>query len=271
MSSGASHPPPSGEAPPGEPESWLSRFGATVGAGALGALIAATPATLRIESLGEPCSRGGTWALLCAAVIVPMSAAVVVLRRARAGFVALGKRDSVAPATTVVLWLASTFVALTALGSLLRALTHHRALGGVVFAGSGLFSATALALVCTRLTKIVLGLPRAARWGLGTLGGVMLGLGVVVVRVKVAQGFGAPFSTAESAKLVDGLAFALSALLASASPVVHRRTLAFLGPPLAVIILVLGVSSLFACPRLRDAVEEQAPLFSGLVGLVAPH
>jgi hypothetical protein len=271
MSRSISHPDPTGEGPPGEPESWLLRFGGALGAGALGALIAAMPATLRIESLGETCSRGGTWALLSAVTIVPMSTAIVGLRRARTGLVALGKRHSIALATTSVLWLASTFVSLTALGSLLRALTHHRALGGVVFAGSGLFSALALALVCTRLSNIVLGLPRAVRWGVGILGGSLLGFAAAVVRTKMAHGSGPSLSTLDSAKLVDGLAFTLSALLASASPLVSRRTLALLGPPLAVVIVVLGVSALFACPVLRDTVEEKAPLFSGLVALVAQH
>jgi hypothetical protein len=255
----------------GERTPWLSRFGGTVGAGAFGAVIAAVPATLRVESVAGVCRPGGTWALLGGMAIVPMSIAILVLRRARVGFVALGKRDSAALASIVLLWLVSTFASLSLLGSILRARTHHRALGGVVFAGGALSIAAMLALVCARAARIARGLPRTARWGLGAIGGALLGVVIALARAKLAQLSSPPFPFAESAKLVDGMAFALSALLASVSPLVHRRFLALLGPPLAVAILVLGVSSLSACPPLRDAIEEQAPVFFWLVALVAPH
>jgi hypothetical protein len=268
---GASRPDPGAGGGRGERTPWLSRFGGTVGAGALGAVIAAVPATLRVESVAGVCRPGGTWALLGGVAIVPMSIAVLVLRRARVGFVALGKRESVALASIVLVWLVSTFACLSLLGSLLRARTHHRALGGVVFAGGALSVAGMLALVCARAARIARGLPRTARWGLGAIAGGLLGVVIALARAKLGHLASPPFPFEESAKLVDGMAFALSALLASVSPLVHRRFLALLGPPLAVAILVLGVSSLSACPPLRDAVEEQAPVFFWLIALVAPH
>jgi hypothetical protein len=269
---GASPPDPSSQGAPGEPVPWLLRFGGVVGAGTLGAAIASAPATLRVASVAGVCSPAGTWALLGGVAIVPMSISIVALRRARVGFGALGQQESVALATTTLLWLASSFASVTLLGSFLRARTHHRALGGVVLAGCTLAVAAALALVCSRAAKIVLGLAQAARRAALVMGGAFLGLLLIALSsaalLSVAR---APSPRTEDAKLLDAMAFALSALLASASPIVHRRVLALVGPPLAVAILVLGVSSLFACPVLGDAVEEKAPLFFWLVSLVAPH
>ena len=140
-----------------------------------------------------------------------------------------------------------------------------------MFAGGALSVAGMLALVCARAARIARALPRTARWGLGAIGGGLLGVVIALARAKLGHLASPPFPFEESAKLVDGMAFALSALLASVSPLVHRRSLALLGPPLAVAILVLGVSALSACPPLRDAVEEQAPIFFWLIALVAPH
>jgi hypothetical protein len=269
--SGASRPDPAADIPPGEPGPWFSYVGATVGAGAFGAAIAATPATLRIEGLGEVCSPGGTWALLGGLAIVPMSIAVVALRRAAASFVALGKRESVALATTILLWTVSTFVGLTLLGSLLRARTHHRALGGVAFAGCALSVAVVGALVCARAAKIVLRLARPARWGVAIILSALLGFVIAVAGVKLSHSAGPLLPPMASANLMDALAFGLSAVLASLLPNVYPRALALLGPPLAVVILVLGASSLLACLPLRDTIEEQAPLFFWPFALVASH
>jgi hypothetical protein len=253
------------------PDSSLLRFGGAVGAAALGAAIAAGPATLRIEAATGACGPLGTWALLAAVTLIPMSVAVWALRRAKPGFAALGKPGTLAPLLTLLVWSVATFAALAVLGALFRARTHHRALGGVVFAGAGLVVAVGLGLVTIRLAKVVPRLPRAARWGIGIGLGASLGFLAAVAREQIARHAGPALPPAESARLVDGLAFAFSALLASGSPLVFRRSLALLGPPFAVVTLVLGISALRACPALLGAIEEQAPLFSWLLGLLPQH
>ena len=67
------------------------------------------------------------------------------------------------------------------------------------------------------------------------------------------------------------LAFALGALVASGRPFVNRRALALVGPPLAAIVVVLGASSLRACPSLRETLYGQAPAASWFVGLVCAN
>jgi hypothetical protein len=252
------------------PGSRLLGFGGTVGAATLGAAIATAPAMLRIEDGSARCGPLGTWAILVAITLVPMGVAVLVLRRARGGFAALGSRESLAPVLTVLFWLASTFVSLVILGAALRARTHHRALGGVVFALGALAVNVALGLFSLRLAKLVRRLPRWVLWTLGVAFFAGLGFLVAFARAQMAES-GPPLPTAESAKLVDGVAFVVSALLASGSPLVPRRSLALIGPPLAVVMLVLGVSSARTCPRLRETLGEDAPLCAWFVELTAPH
>jgi hypothetical protein len=254
-----------GGAPPGEARSSLLRFGGVVGAGTLGAAMAAAPAALRLEGAAGVCSPVGVWALLFAVAIVPMSVAVVGLRRARAGLLALGRSEGMTPVAMLVAWLVSCFVALTLLGALLRARTHHRALGGVVFALGAFVVAVGLALVLVRVGSMVRRASLATRWVLAALGAAALGFAVALARHQLAREAAPPFSVAEGARLVDGLAFVLSAFIASGYPFVQRRVIALVGPPLAAIVLILGVSSWRACPSLRDALEERAPLFSWMV------
>jgi hypothetical protein len=241
------------------------RFGGVVGAGSLGAAMAATPAALRLEGASGVCSPVGVWALLFAVAIVPMSLAVVGLRRARAGLFALGRGEGMTPVAILVAWLVSCFLALTLLGAVLRARTHHRALGGVVFALGALAVAVGLALVFVRVGSMVRRASLSTRWVLAALGAAALGFAVALARHQLAREPASPFSVAEGAKLVDGLAFVLSAFIVSGDPFVQRRAIALVGPPLAAIALILGLSSWRSCPSLRDALEERAPLFSWMV------
>jgi hypothetical protein len=251
----------------GTPGSRLLGFGGIVGAATLGAAIASTPATLRIGTDAGSCGALGTWALLAAVSLLPMGVAVVLLRRARLGFAALGNRQSLLPLLTLVLWLATTFVLLFALGALFRARTHHRALGGVVFAIVALAASAGLGIFSVRIASLLRRLPRSVLWGLGIAGGAGIGFCVAYARAGTVP----VLPPSESAVLVDGVAFAVSALVASGSPLVPRRSLSLLGPPLAVIVLLLGVSSLRTCPRVKETLGEEAPLFAKLVELVAPH
>jgi hypothetical protein len=246
-----------------EPGSWLLGFGGTVGAALFGAMIACAPASFRLEASDRACGLVNTWTVLGAVSLLPMSLAIVTLRRARIGFVAFGKRGGLAQGPTLLLWILSTFALLTCLGATLRARTHHRALGGVVFAVTALILAAVLAISLVRLVEIAKRLPIAVRWWLGAVAAGGLGFLVAVARARMTTPAALP--RAEGARLVDGLAFGLSALMASGSPLVARRSLALVGPPLAVVVVILGVSSLHACPPLLESLEEQAPLFAWLL------
>jgi hypothetical protein len=170
-------------------------------------------------------------------------------------------------------WLGSTFVALAPLGALLRARTHHHALGGVVFAITGLLLSLLLALVWARVAAIA---RRAAESGRrAAIVVAAMAVGVVVALACAVAGLtrGAEWSilAAQSVKLVDGTAFALGGLVASGRLFANRRTLALLGPPLAAIVCVLGASSLRACPSLREALHGRAPAVSWMVGVLSSN
>src|SRR5258706_11389467 len=102
-----------------ESGSFVLRFGTGVGVGAIAAAIAAVPAAMR----SAPATSAGivvAWTACVAAIILPMLAAVMVLRRARVGLRALGGPDSTARTLGVVLWLFVLFVFEALFGSLLR-------------------------------------------------------------------------------------------------------------------------------------------------------
>ena len=64
--------------------------------------------------------------------------------------------------------------------------------------------------------------------------------------------------------VVDVLAFSLAAFFASHRSLVARRAIALIGPPVAVVVLAVGVATLRAAP-VRDAIGESAPAFAPVV------
>ena len=60
------------------------------------------------------------------------------------------------------------------------------------------------------------------------------------------------------------LAFGLAAFFASRPSLIARRAIALVGPPIAVVIVALGVTTLRAAPML-DAIRESAPVFAPVV------
>jgi hypothetical protein len=257
--------------PPVETGSWLTSFGSVVGASTLGSTIATAPALLRLEGAAGVCSPFGAWAVLIAATVLPMSIFVLALRRARGGFLAFGKGKDGVPRMMLLGWIGSTFSALAFVGALLRARTHHHALAGVTFAISGLVFSLVLALVWARLAVLARRAPASGRGLMAAAIGVVLALAILGVRHGLTRESAAPLLTLQDVKLVDGLAFAVGALVASRRPFVNRGLLALIGPPLAAVVFVLGASSLRACPSLLDALAGQAPGVSWAIGLLCSN
>jgi hypothetical protein len=76
-----------------------------------------------------------------------------------------------------------------------------------------------------------------------------------------------PTSPGSAGLVVDVLAFALAALFAARPSFAQRRSLAFAGPALAVLIAFWGLSVL-RDPVVRAAIEERAPAFAPVADLV---
>jgi hypothetical protein len=245
------------------------RFGAALGLAAAGAVVCSAPATLRVSAAF---AGGGfnarIWLALSAAALGPMVAAIVVLRGAVEGLRGFAGPGAALRAFGVGLWLVTLFVSLAWFGGLLRAITHHHALAGATYAFGALALAVSQGLVCARVVAIARDSAPAARSvALGALGGV-----AVVALAWTAMRFARsalhdPASSEAAATVVDVLAYAFTALLAT------RRTLAvkalaLVGPPVAVVIVAVGVTMLRDA-TLRDVIAERAPAFGPAVRLVA--
>jgi hypothetical protein len=216
-------------------------------------------------------ARGGApraWMALAAAVLLPMVVAVLVLRAAREGLRAFGGPGAWLRAYGVALWLASLLVALSALGSVLRASTHQHALAGVTFAFGGLALALGFGAASARVVQLLREASPGARRALALVVAAVVGAALAWVGLGFAR---AATRDAESAiaagTVVDVLAFALAAAFASRPALESRRFLAVVGPPVAVAVTALGLSALRDA-SLRQTIVERAPVFGPAADLL---
>jgi hypothetical protein len=267
--------PPSVEPPTPSSEdagSLVVRFGTAVGLGAVAALASVLPATMRVGSTaGEGAGTGRVWLALAFAALGPMVASVVVLRGAREGLRAFGGPGLGLRAFGVGLWLASLLVGFTLFGRVLRANTHHHGLAGVTFAFGALAAAVASAVVCARIVALARTAPDFARPGLVAILGTAAVLALIYVGMRFVRGASQDAASYGAAgTVVDVLAFALAAFLASRRSLGGRRLIALVGPPVAVVVVALGASTLRDAP-VREAIGERAPAFAPVVDLLPGH
>jgi hypothetical protein len=246
------------------------RFGTAVGLAAVAALACATPAWVRVEhGLTGADGSARVWLALASAALGPMLVSVIVLRAARDGLKAFSGPGAGLRAFGVALWIGSLLVSLSLFGSLLRATTHHHALAGVTFAFGAVALAGSSAVVCVRIVAILQGASRTVRTAML----VTLTVTTLAALAWIALGFTVaasrdPASAAAAATVVDVLAFALSGILAARLSLSSRRTIALIGPPVAVVIAAVGFSTLRES-SVRDAIREHAPAFSSVADLAA--
>jgi hypothetical protein len=102
----------------------------------------------------------------------------------------------------------------------------------------------------------------ALTWSEATAHGIvgLAAFGLGVLPLLVALKVGAP----ASGVLVDALAYILAVGFLSRASFAGERLLGFVGPPLAVVILAIGLSSLRHTP-LDAAVRARAPLLAPTV------
>jgi hypothetical protein len=264
----ASAPPP--PAPPDERSSATLRVGGAVGAGALATFACVVPAAMRVGSSEGPGTLQ-SWAGLFAAAIGPMVAAVVVLRGAREGLRAFGGPGAGLRAYGVGLWVATMLIGLTIFGSILRATTHHHALAGVTYAFVALGMAVGDALVCARTMGIARRLPERARRVVLIAAAVAVGIILFAVGVRFVRAASHDAASyAAAGTVVDVLAFALAAVFASRPWLARRRFLPVVGPPIALVIAIVGVVAL-RDQAVYDAVSARAPAFLPVADLLSGH
>src|SRR5262245_47954879 len=229
-------PDPASPAPP----SRMVRLGEACVFGICVAALAAVPTARRPSAAGAGFFDG---LLLGTATLLPLvTLSIVMLRAAGRGLRGIaGQAPSRAVALRIALWIGLALPALAVLATLLKAVTHHRGLGGATFGIVGLAAVAGAALVAYRLVD--LGELLAARgvksWVLAAVGAAI----AVVPVFVVAAPLGAPQTRDGAgpvgAAIVDGLIAAIAmALVVSVDMGDRLRRLAGIwGVPFAAIVV----------------------------------
>jgi hypothetical protein len=256
----------------GEGGKLVLEVGGFLGRATGAALVCTLPAMLRVSGALEgsaPAVRA--WAALATAALAPMAIAIMVLRRARQELHTLGGPGMRLLAFGVGLWLSLLLVTFSLLGGFLRATTHHHALAGVTYAFGALALAVGWGALCARLVAVLRGAPgRVRRWGV-----VVFSVAALAAVAYIAVGFVSavehdPASAKASATVVDVLVFAAVAFFGARLGERSRWSLALVGPPVAVFLVALGITTL-RDPPVREAIDDHASVFSTGAGLLSGH
>lgn len=218
------------------------------------AALAAVPTALRTTSHGGGFFDG---LLIGAAALLPIvTLSIVMLRAAGRGIRGIvGQQPSRGVVLRIALWIGLALPALAVLATLLKAVTHHRGLGGATFGVFGLAAVAGAALVASRLVD--LGEALAARgvqsWVLAACGAA---IGVAPVLVVAAPLAGSE-AGAVGAAIVDGLIAAIAMALVVTVDIGERwRKLAGIwGIPFAAIVVVTATARVEATPAVGRAVQ----------------
>jgi hypothetical protein len=249
-----------------EPESeapLITRIGFAV-AGAVGAAItSALPAALRMGDEGSIGRALEQWVVLSALGIPIALAAVAVLQRARVGLRLLMGERAPLLAIGVLWWSVIELGLLSGFGAVLRKTTHHHALAGVTFAAFAMGSGALVGLFARRISAMLgRGGPNLQRVGL-VIAGASAFVAVMLVGIRTSRAEGIHTAAA----LVDVLALGVTSTIASSRLVTRSRYLAIAGVPAAVVILVIGLTTLRLDPKLSESLRETAPVHSLVVDL----
>ena len=267
-----SAPPPN---PVEEPGTFVTRFGAVVGLAVAAAAACSVPAAVRVaRSLpGVEGAVEQAWFALAAASLPPMLAAVMVLRAAREGLRAFGGPGAQLRITVSYSGLPGSWPSSRSLEARCGGQRTNMP-SRVTYALGAVVLALGVGIVCVRIVAIL----RGARGEVRRAAGIALGaVSAGVLAWNAGVGFSRavtsdPASASASGMVLDLLAFILAAFLASRRSVAAfaiRRTLALVGPPIAVALVALGLAAL-KDGALVAAIRERAPAYAPTLDVVAP-
>lgn len=244
------------------------RLGFTVAGGVVSALLASFPASLRLGE-GGTFLRGLEHWIVLAAVCTPVAVvAGAVMKRARVGVrLLVSDRDrALLFAMGVLWWCVLELALLTAFGAVLRKTTHQHSLAGVTFAVFAVVSGILVALFARRTTLLLAsGAAGLRRTALAIAGGCAF-VAIVIVGARLARAEGMH----AAAGLVDALLFLAGTTFTSSRWFMRWRPVAIAGVPVAVLVMMVGLTTLRFEPALRQAFAETAPLHALVLGLFSP-
>ena len=220
------------------------------------AAFSAVPTALRTSGAGGALLDGQ---LVGTAVLLPVvTLSIVLLRAAGRGLRGvIGTGASATAALGIALWVGLALPALAVLAGLLKALTHHRGLGGMTFGLVGLFVVIACALVARRIVEFGQTLvSRGIRPLFVAAGGAAISVApLLIIAFPLARaGHGAG---AVGAALVDLAIAVLATALVSSFELGERQTrfASILGVPFAAVLLIAASARLESSPALGRAVQ----------------
>jgi hypothetical protein len=240
-------------------------------AGPIAALVASAPAAARVAD--ERIAFVAAWPAIAGLVGVPLAGLIAAMRLARRSLVDRSPSSASALLWGAAVWLCISLPADAALAAILKATTHHRALGGATFATFALAVNGLAVLAAWRFT--VSALPRlsarARSKDFALVVAVAAGLLVLSAVIAGAVGAGGPPDAALAdrvyALLVDGSLAVGATALATLWDIPPRRAhMASWGGAGGLALLgSVALSSLVQSPNLSRRVVEQAP-FAAAIG-----
>jgi hypothetical protein len=270
-------PPSAITSPP--PAGWAVHLGEAALLGTAASVVASIPAAVRTSAVTGSFVLG--LLAVSAAVVPPFVVCVAVGRAARRAWRELTDGSGASIAAGIAAWVAIVLPLYVVLGTVLKATTHHRALGGMTFGVLALVLALGAALTAWRLVTFAEDLvARRPTRRVAVLSVALLlfafALATPVSRAILASGLGlGALTPGARAAFVDGAMAFVALPLAVAGdlgPSVRRR-LAAAGPLAAALVVGLGALALSRGEPLRAALAARAALagpLAAMVGLGGP-
>lgn len=241
----------------------VMRVGYIVGAGVVAALASSFPASLRMGDESSPSRALLQWVVLSALATPIAVLLVAVLRRARVGVRLLMGEKTQLLAIGVLWWSVIELGILSMFGAVLRKTTHHHALAGVTFAIFAIVSGGLVGIFARKATIILArGGSSLQRSGLIIAASAAF-LVVMLVGVRTSKAEGLHTASA----LVDGIALAITSTIASSRVFARYRPLAMIGVPVAVLVVMVGLTMLRFDPKLRASLGDIAPIHTLVIAL----
>jgi arylsulfatase A-like enzyme len=232
------------------------------------AALAAVPTALRTHVSGGGLLDG---LLVGTAALLPFVALLVVLLRAAGRGLrgVIGARGSAAATLSIALLVGLALPALSVVAGLLKALTHHRGLGGATFGVLGLGVVLGCALLARRMVDLGQNLvSRGVRPVLVAAGGAVVSvLPLVILAISLARASMGQGAGSVGAALVDlAIVLVATALVASIElRPQHSKMASLVGIPFAAVLMITASARLESSSAVGRSIQTGGGLAASLL------
>ncbi len=235
----------------------------------LAALVASAPVALRLAN--EHTGLLEAWFAVAGLLCPLLAVTIIAFRMARHALAALAPSGSTPLLVAAALWALLALPMTAAVGTVLKANTHHRALGGATFAALVLLVCLGAALVAWRATALAFS--RVTRPSIRTAIALALGAAALVLLLAMVAGgaLAAPAEAGVNARipslLVDG---AVAFVVATAVSIVDLRAKRspWIGAGALIFVSSVGLVLVARSPSLARSIASEAPLAGSVAGML---